>query len=339
MPERIRWGILGTGNIARKFASGLPFAENGILVAVGSRSQGAADAFGDQFNVPRRHASYEALAADPDVDAIYISTPHPYHKPNTMMCLDGGKAVLCEKPFALNVHEAQEMVAAARAKNLFLMEAMWTRFLPIVVKVRELIAAGAIGEPRMIQADFSFRTDFNPKSRLFDPQLGGGGLLDVGIYPLALASMVFGLPSSVQGAAHLGETGVDEQAAMVLGYPTGQLALLACGTRTTTPHEALIAGTEGRIKIHSPWWCGTSITFTPEGKRTSASPFATETEQVVEAAYPGNGYQYEAIEVGNCLHAGLTESPTMPLDETLQLMRTMDTLRAQWGLKYPQEQG
>ncbi len=337
MAHTIRWGILGTGAIARKFAAGLAHSPGARLEAVGSRTTEAAEAFGNEFGVPRRHGSYEALAEDPDVDVVYVSTPHHCHHPNTLLCLNAGKAVLCEKPFALNARQAREMVETARARRLFLMEAMWTRFLPAMGKVRELIAAGAIGEPRMLQADFGFRADFDPRSRLFDPHLGGGGLLDVGIYPLSLSSMVFGQPVSVQGAAHVGKSHVDEQAAMVLGHAAGELSLLACGIRTTTPHEAVIAGTEGRLKVHAPWWRGSVVTLVPEGERTSENPFSGETERTFEVPYPGNGYQFEADEVARCLGEGWTESPTMPLDESIALMGTMDTLRGQWGIRYPGE--
>jgi predicted dehydrogenase len=337
MAHGIRWGILGTGAIARKFTADLAHSPGAIVAAVGSRTADAAERFGAEFRIPRRHATYEALADDPGVDAVYVSTPHPVHLPNTLLCLRAGKAVLCEKPFALSAAQAREMVDLARSRRLFLMEAMWTRFLPVMVKVRELIAAGAIGEPRLLQADFGFRAEFDPASRLFDPHLGGGGLLDVGIYPLSLSSMVFGEPVSVQGAAHVGTSRVDEQAGIVLGHAGGGLSLLACGIRTTTPHGAEICGTEGRLRIRAPWWRGNAVTLVPEAERTSANPFSGETERTFEAPYPGNGYQFEADEVARCLGEGLAESPVMPLDETLSLMGTMDALRASWGIRYPGE--
>ncbi len=323
----IRWGILGTGNIARQFARGLRSAPDAQLIAVGSRSQASADKFGDEFNVLHRHPTYEALANDPDVDAIYVGTPHPFHCENTLLCLDAGKAVLCEKPFALNAREAQTMIDRAREKRLFLMEAMWTRFLPVLVRVRELLAAGAIGEPRMLTADFGFRADFDPQQRLFNPLLGGGALLDVGIYPVALASMIFGSPDSITARAHLGETGVDEQTALIFGYKGGQLALLSCAVRLDTPQEAIIMGTEGSIRIASPWWVPRSFSIVKPDKAV----------EVVNLPFEGNGYNYEANEVARCINAGLLESPVMPLDESLALMRTLDAARAQMGLVYPME--
>lgn len=323
----IRWGILGTGSIAAQFARGLAELNDASLVAVGSRTADAAAAFAQTFGVARSHASYAALANDPDVDVIYIATPHSLHKENTLLCLEAGKAVLCEKPFAINAQEAAEMIIAARSRGLFLMEAMWTRFLPHMARLRELIAAGTIGELRVLQADFGFRASFDPQSRLFDPALGGGALLDVGIYPVSLASMLFGAPTRIASMASLGATGVDEQSAMLFGYADGQLAILSQATRTSTPHEALLLGTSGRIRVHSSWWRATTMTLSVVGKP----------DELIEAPAPGNGYNYEAAEVGRCLRAGLTESPTMSLDETLAIMRTLDAVRAQWGLRYPGE--
>jgi len=324
---KTRWGILGTGNIASQFARGLAALDDAELVAVGSRTADSAEAFGERFSAPRRHSSYAALASDPDVDAIYVATPHPLHHDNTIMCLESGKAVLCEKPFAINATEAQSMIATARARGVFLMEAMWTRFLPHIVRLRELLAAGTIGEVRMLQVDFGFRTSFNPQGRLFDPALGGGALLDVGIYPVSLASMILGTPQRVTGMAHLGETGVDEQSAMIFGYAGGQLALLSQAIRTNSPHEALLLGTVGKIRVHSSWWKSTTITLSVDGRP----------DELIDLPEVGNGYNYEAAEVGRCLRAGRTESNVMPLDETLAIMRTLDEVRAQWGLRYPGE--
>lgn len=330
MDEKIRWGILGTGNIAKKFAIGLSALPDAALVAVGSRKQETASAFGAEYDVPHRHASYEALANDPDVDVIYVATPHPYHCENTLMCLDAGKAVLCEKPFAINAAQTRQMVAKAREKKLFLMDAVWTRFLPLHVKVRELLASDALGDVRMLHIDFGFRTRFNPQSRLLNPELGGGGLLDVGIYAVQLAAMVFGAaPREIASMAHLGETGVDEQATMIFGYDDGKLAQLSCAIRTMTHHEASIFGTEGRIRLHPAWWRGTTLSLYRKP--------GNEPDEVLTLPFEGNGYNYEAAEVMACMRAGKTESAVMPLDETLALMETLDTIRGQWGLKYPME--
>ena len=327
MTTAIRWGILGTGNIASQFAKGLEALDDAELVAVGSRSQESADSFGDRFGVPRCYGSYEGLAEDRLVDAIYVATPHSLHKENTIMCLQAGKAVLCEKPFAINAAETREMIAVARERKLFLMEAVWSRFLPVLVKVRELLAAGAIGEVRMLTADFGFRASLNPESRLFNPALGGGALLDVGVYTVSLAHMVLGTPNRIAALAHIGETGVDEQGAMILGYPGGELALLSTAIRTSTPHEALIVGTKGSIRLDPEWWHGTKLTL----KVGDGEP------EQFDLPFTGNGYNYEAAEVGNCLRAGKLESDIIPLDETLAVMETLDAIRAQWGLRYPME--
>lgn len=327
MSKPIRWGILSTARIANQFVKGLAELPDAQLVAVGSRTQAAADEFADKYNIPHRHASYEALANDPDVDIIYVATPHNLHRMGTLLCLNAGKAVVCEKPFAINAAETREMIETARAKRLFLMEAMWSRFLPNIVKVRELIAEGAIGEVRMVEADFGFRAELNPASRLFNPELGGGGLLDVGIYVNSLASMILGTPERIVSAAHLGETGVDEQAAMVYGYAGGKLALLSCAVRTSTFQEAAIYGTAGRIRIHSPWWHSEKLTL----QRAGHDP------ETLTLPMQGNGYNYEAAEAMACLAAGKLESDVMPLDETLAIMETLDTVRGQWGLRYPME--
>ena len=242
--------------------------------------------------------------------------------------MQGGKAVITEKPFAMNVGEAREMIDYARQNGRFLMEAMWTRYLPIIVRVRELLAQGTIGEPRMLLADFGFRvSSVQPEHRLFNPDLGGGALLDVGIYPISLSSMIFGTPDRITAMADIGSTGVDEQAAIILGHPGGQLASLTTAIRTNTPHEATILGTHGQIRIHPSFWKGTQATLSVSGN------------DPVEIDLPltGNGYNYEAAEVARCLREGKTESDVMPLDETLSIMETMDTIRAQWGLKYPME--
>ncbi len=326
MSTTVRWGIIGAGNIARKFAAGIRHAVGAELLGVGSRAREKAEAFGEELSIPRRYGSYEDLAADGDVDAVYVATPHPMHKACAVLCLSAGKAVLCEKPLTTNAAEAREVVDAARRAGVFCMEGMWTRFLPAIVRMRELLAEGAVGEVRMITADFGFHTEWNPEGRLLNPHLAGGGLLDVGVYPISLASMLFGTPRRVTGLAHLGATGVDEQAGIILAYDGGRIAVIATAIRTTTPQDAWILGTEGRIRLHAPWWSSTKITLHRRGE-----------EEKIELPLVGNGYNYEVEEVGRCLAEGLIESPTMPLDESISIMETTDRLRAQWGLKYPME--
>jgi predicted dehydrogenase len=325
--EPIRWGILGTGNIAHQFARGLADTPDATLVAVGSRSIDTANTFADEFDIERRHPTYEELADDDGVDAVYVSTPHPFHRDNSILLLEHGKAVICEKPFTINAGDAKAVIDVARQRDVFLMEAMWTRYLPAVVRARELIAEGAIGDVRLVQADFGFRAGINPEGRLFNLALGGGALLDVGIYVISMASMILGpRPSRVASTTQIGETGVDEQSAFLLQYPGGELAVLSCAVRTGTAVEARIFGTEGSILLHGPFFkCG-ALTVNRGGE-----------EEHIDLPLEGNGYNYEAAEVGRCLRAGLKESDVMPLDETLALMELMDSIRAQWGLSYPME--
>ena len=327
MTKPIRWGILGTGAIAKKFATGLTALADATLAAVGSRTQAAADAFGDQFNVPARYDSYEALAQASDVDVIYVATPHTLHCENSLLCLAAGKGVLCEKPFTINAQQAKEVIDFARQKQLFLLEAMWPRYIPLIVKLRELLAQDVIGEVRMLQADLGFSSRFNPQSRLYDPALGGGAMLDVGVYPVSLASMIFGKPDRVVSMAHLGESGVDEQSAMVLGYAGGEIAIASTSIRVVTSREAVLLGSTGQIRLHVPWLAPTKMTISRPG----------QADEVIAMSFEGNGYNYEAAEVGHCLRAGKLESEAMPLDETLAIMETMDEARRQWGLKYPME--
>ena len=327
MPQKIQWGILSTGAIAHKFATGLSFLSDAELVAVGSRDAKRANQFADSFDIPKRHASYESLVADPSVDIIYVATPHNFHHENTQLCLQSRKAVICEKPFAINANQATRMIEFAQAENLFLMEAMWTRYLPLMVELRTMLAEDLIGEVRMLTADFGFRAELNPEGRLFTPKLGGGALLDVGVYIVSLSSMVFGPPTQIVSLAHLGETEVDEQAGIVLGHSHGQLAILHTAIRTDTPQETIIMGTQGKIRIHSPWWIPNKMTVELSGKPA----------KTIEIPYEGNGYHYEASEAMDCLRSNKLESDIMPLSETVSIMQTLDQIRDQWGLKYPAE--
>jgi dihydrodiol dehydrogenase / D-xylose 1-dehydrogenase (NADP) len=320
-----KWGILGCGHIAAKFADGLRVLRDAQLHAVASRSEAKAREFGKKHKAIQCYSSYDALAADPEIDVVYVATPHVFHKTHTMLCLNNGKHVLCEKPFAINCKEAEEMVAVARTKKLFLMEAMWTRFLPVIRKMRELLAGGIIGDVRMITADFGFRAEFHPESRLFNPALGGGSLLDVGVYSVAMAFMVFNRPpSTLVSTAFLGTTGVDEQAAAILRYDKGEVALVSSAVSAETANEANIFGTGGSVRIPLFWRAEKATVFAGRKKKISI-PFRA------------NGYEYEAEEVMRCIGEGRLESETMPLSESLDIMATMDAIRAPWGLVYPME--
>lgn len=327
MTERIQWGILGTGRIAGKMAEALKRLPEAELAAVGSRTKEAAEAFGEQHGIPRRYASYENLAGDPNVRIIYVATPHNLHSENTILCLEHGKAVLCEKPFAVNARQAAEMIKMAREKRLFLMEAMWTRFLPLMTRFREILDGGAIGDVKMLCADFCFKSDWNPEGRLLNPNLAGGGLLDVGVYTVSFAHWVLGPPSRICSLAHIGETGVDEQNASVFGYDGGQLALLSSAVLTASPMEASVMGRNGMIRIHRPWWRPSEMTLTVEGREP----------ELIEAPFGDNGFEYEAAEAMRCMREGKPESAIMSLDESAAVVRTMDAMREQWGLRYPFE--
>lgn len=324
----VRWGLLAPGRISRKFAAALGEAEGARLVAIGSRDAARAAAFAAEFGIApaRAHGSYEALARDPEVDAVYIGSPHSEHEAHTLLCLAHGKHVLCEKPLAVNAAQSQRMVAAARAAGLLLMEAVWTRFLPSVARLRELVAAGELGEVRQVAADFGFRAAFDPSSRLFAPELAGGALLDLGIYPLNLASMLCGAPVTILAAANLGTTGVDEETAIVLRHARGELATLSCSLRADTPREAVVIGTEGRARLLFPWWAGTRLAVQRRGE---------DRERVFELPSRGGGYAHEAEAFMDLLRAGRTEPDVMPLDESLTIMRTMDEIRRQCGVAYP----
>jgi predicted dehydrogenase len=322
MEGALRWGILGTGAIAHAFASDLRLTESGLVSAVGSRSQASADLFAEEFGIEGRHASYGSLVADANVDVIYVATPHPMHRDNAILALRAGKPVLVEKPFAMNAAEAAEIVEVAREKGLFAMEAMWTRFLPHVEVVRDWLAQGLLGEIVAVMADHGQWFAEDAGSRLFAPELGGGALLDLGIYPVSFASMVLGTPSRVVSMSAPAFTGVDAQTSMVFGYGSGAQALLTCTLRAKSPTCASIVGTDARIDIDGEFYAPVAVTLVPrQGEPTR-----------VESIHEGLGLRHEADEVASCLAAGELESRLMPLDETISIMETMDAVQtgAQW---------
>jgi predicted dehydrogenase len=325
--QPVRWGIIGTGGIAATFAGDLALLPDAEIVAVGSRSQAGADAFADRFAIAHRHSSYEALARDPDVDAVYVATPHPMHRDNALLAIEAGKAVLVEKPFTINAAETRVLIDAAKAQGTFLMEAMWTRFLPHVVRIRELIAAGRLGELRSLTADHGQWFPSNPEFRLFAPELGGGALLDLGIYPLSFASMLFGRPTTVTAVSDKAMTGVDAQTAVVLQYEGGRQSVSFTTLETRTANRASINGREARIEIDGVFYSPTTFSIIDRDGATER----------VEIAHEGHGLRHQAAEVGRCLRAGLVESPVLPLAETLSIMETLDEVRRQIGLRYPSE--
>jgi predicted dehydrogenase len=322
------WGILGTGTIAHLVAEDLALLPNAELTAVGSRAQERADAFGDTFDVPHRHGSYEALVANPDLDVVHVASPHSAHLEHATMALEAGCAVLCEKPLALNAEQAERLIATARRRDQFLMEAMWTRFLPVMDDVRRLVHdEQALGDVHLLQADIGVAQSFDPTHRLFDPALGGGALLDLGVYPLAFAFDLFGPPDTVTSSAVIGETGIDEQCAAVFRYDDGTQAVWHASVRADAGRTCVLAGTGGRLRGTRAWWKGAPFELTRDDG----------TAETWARPYEGNGYQFEAAHVMHCLRAGRTESPRMPLDESRALLETMDALRNEWGVTYPQE--
>ena len=324
--KKVRWGILSTGKIAQSFVLDLQRLDDHEVVAVGSRSLAGATAFADRFAIPHRFGSYFELVNDPDVDAIYVATPHPMHHENTMMALGAGKPVLCEKVFAMNHAQATEMVAKAREKKLLLMEAMWTRSLPHIRRIREIVSSGVIGKVISIQADHGQWFAADPKFRLFAPELGGGALLDLGIYPVSFAHMILGAPSHITARGTKAFTGVDEQTSIILDYASGAQAILTTTLAAATPNRAVIVGTEGRIEIDRTF-------YNPSNFRVVSR--AGEVIDGWEKKYQGGGLREQAAEFARCLRAGEIESPTITLDETLEIMKVLDEVRRQIGLTYP----
>ena len=329
MADRIRWGIAGTGGIASAFAEDLKLLPDAEIVAVGSRTRAAADACGDRFDIPHRHVGYAALAADPDVDAVYVAVPHNGHCEAALAAIAERKAVLVEKPFTMNAAEAEQMITAARAAGTFLMEAMWVRFLPHFAHVRELLAEGRIGEVRAVISDRGETLSTDPLHRINNPELGGGALLDLGIYPISFASMVTGglLPVRVEAVARLTETGVDAQSSMVFEYPGGAHAAISTALDAKGANVASISGSEGHIVLSEPWAriCPVELILNDGRTYTTTLP------------HRGIGLRHQAAEVGRRMRAGELESPVIPLDETLAVMRTLDLVRERVGLRYPGE--
>jgi predicted dehydrogenase len=322
----IRWGVIGPGIIATGFAEAMQWVEGGAITAVASRSAERAEAFGDRFDIPVRYGDYEALAADPDVDVVYVATPHSRHEADTIELLRAGKHVLCEKPFALNARQAARMAEEARNRGLFLMEAIWSRFLPAYRSLVEVIGEGRIGEPLLVEADFGFRRPVDPAHRHFAAELGGGALLDLGIYPIQLCTLVLGPIERVVADGVVGETGVDEVVTALLHHAGNRLGVVKAALRVGMTCTARIAGTDGSIDLPAMMHCPNSLTV--------SSPAGVEH---IDAGYEGNGLRFEIDEVHRCLREGRTESTVVPLHESIALATTLDTIRAELGVVYPGE--
>jgi len=391
--KQFTWGIIGPGKIANKFAVALTLVEDAHLGAVASRDIARSRSFAEAHNVPTIYDNYEQLAADPSIDAIYIATPHGYHAEHAILCLNHGKAVLCEKPMALSARQVSEMIDAARTHRAFLMEAMWTRFLPLTDQIDQLISDGQIGDLRYIRADFGFPAPFNPDGRLYDLRLGGGSLLDIGIYPLFLCLHLLGEPEKITATGHLAPTGADDTCHAILQFREGRSAVITSTLTCQTSITAEIAGTHGAIHIPTPWYKNDRFTIqrssipsasaqslqppaspqslqpsaspqspqSPASPHPSASPHLSAYSQSPASPHPStspqspsssispqdpqliqlepmiNGFEYQIRETMRCVSTSLIESPKMSFDFSLLMARTMDTIRAQLGVRYPTE--
>ena len=325
--KTIRWGILACGRIAKKFAADLNLVEGAELVAVASRDIEKAIVFAEEFQVKQAFGSYEELVKFDEVDVIYVASPHSHHHEHTLLCLNHGKAVLCEKAFAINSKQAEEMVALARTKKVFLMEALWTRFLPHFLKVKEMMGEGKLGDVKGVMANFGFKPTDPVPQRLFDPALGGGALLDIGIYPVFLAQSLMGVPDKILADMNPASTGVDEQCSIQFKYNDGRSASLFATLASNLETDADIFGTAGRIRLTSRFYePSATIQYYP-GHVDSRTLIPIERG-------PGFGYQHEAHHVNECLRQGLTESPVWGLSDTIELMQTLDRIREQMGLRY-----
>ncbi|RDG39321.1 Gfo/Idh/MocA family protein [Streptomyces corynorhini] len=321
----VRWGVLATGGIAERFTADVRELPDAEIVAVASRSEASAKEFAERFGIPRAYGEWAGLMADEEVDVVYVATPHSAHRAAAGLALAAGKPVLCEKAFTLNAREAGELVALARERDLFLMEAMWMYCNPVVLRLAELVRDGAIGEIRTVQADFGLQGPFDAGHRLRDPALGGGAVLDLGVYPVSFAHLLLGEPDRVQAEALLSPEGVDLNTGMLLGWDSGATALLTCSVTAGTPVTATVTGTKGRIDVPSGFFGTERFVLRREG--------AEPEEYTADGGL--RGLQYEAAEVMRCLRAGETESALVPLEGTLAVMRTLDAVRERVGVRYP----
>ena len=323
----IRWGILATGGIARAFTRDL-LAHGHRVTAVGSRSADSARAFAGEFGIDRAHPSYDDLVSDPEVDVVYVATPHNFHAANALAALEAGKHVLVEKAFTVTAGEARRVVEAAGSRGLLVLEAMWTRFLPHMAFVRSVVGSGRLGEVRSLHADHTQRLPADPAHRLNNPQLAGGALLDLGVYPLSFAHDLLGPPVEVTARATLKETGVDASVATVLRHKGSALSTSYSSSETRGPNTAVVLGTEGRIDIDAVWYAPAAVTV-----RNAEGEVVERFDQPVS----GRGMQYQAAEVERLLLSGQTASPLMTPEDSVAVMATMDAVRAAIGVRYPGE--
>ena len=324
MAKVYNWGIIGLGKIAHKFAQDLLLVEEANLFGVASRDIDKATIFASNHKAQIAYGSYQELMNDPNIDVVYIATPHIFHCKYTIMALEAGKAVLCEKAFGMNRSQVERMIAKSKEKNLFLMEALWTRFLPSTEKLLQLLQNDSIGDLKSMRADFGFKADFDPNKRLFNKQLGGGALLDIGLYPVFLSLLTLGIPKEMKAMATMSSTEVDSSCVMLFNYAAGQTAILDASLVASTPLEAWLHGDTGSLKLHNPFHHTKEISY------YKGHDFVeTFHEEII-----GNGYYYEIIEVVNCLATGKIESDKMPLSFSLDFITLLDAVREKIGLTY-----
>ena len=333
--KQVKWGIVGTGNISTQFAQGLQLVEHAQIAAVASRSINSAKAFAQRFDIPKYYGSYEDMAKDPELEIIYIGTPHPQHYDNVMLFLEAGFAVICEKPLGVNAAQTEKMIAKAREKNVFFMEGMWTRFFPAFQKALEWVKSGRIGQPKMLQAAFGYDGSANKEQWRFRHDMAGGALLDVGIYPLALTFAMFGSdPVEVTTSACI-ENGVDEYNTFTFEYADGRIAVMSDGIGIKLNNSVFIGGSKGSVLLGEGWWHPDRAEFAPWGETDVGISLNRD---VFSQPYPSSGFQYEAKAVQQHFLDGLKEAPEMPLDETLKIAQMMDLLRKNWALVYKEDE-
>lgn len=321
--KKYNWGIIGPGKIAGKFATALSRMPNCELIAIASRDIERAKVFAEKFQAKKYYDSYETMAADPEIDIVYIASPHTFHHRHALACLNNKKAVLCEKPLSVNYQSTLEMVTLARKNNVFLMEAMWTRFLPFMKKTLAIVEKGEIGEVKFVRSDFGFSLPFNPDSRIYDMKLGGGALLDIGVYPLFLALQLLGEPTEIKSFAHYAASGSDETISVMLSYDNNTMATIFSTVAASTPIIAEITGTKGSITIQSPWYKSSALILQKNNERKE-----------IQLPYGDNGFEFEIEEVISCLDNNLTETPKLPLNFSLLMSKVVNQICDQCKLKY-----
>ena len=326
MSKTYNWAILGCGKIARKFASDLKTLPNARLYAAASRSIEKAQSFADEMGCEKAYGSYEEMVNDPNVDVVYIASPHSHHCEHTLLCLNHKKAVLCEKAFAINSRQVNSMIEASRENNTFLMEAFWTRFQPSFLKAMEIIHSAELGALKAVRSDFAFNAEYDPEKRLYNVDLGGGSLLDIGIYPIFMSLMALGKPSKLNTMATFCPTGAEETIMMSFVYPEGQTASLVSSFASYSSTTTEFCFENGFLRLNRRFYTPTTITYWKNWEEEKTITFEKGT---------GSGYELEAAHVMDCLDAGKTESDQMPLSLSADLMEIMDKVRKDAGIVFP----